>query len=158
MQHAKVVERFEEFLKGRNLKLTSQRRRLLDRVFATHEHFSAEQLYNWLRGEPGDPVSRATVYRTLSLLTEGGFLATLDAGRGELIYEHVLGHEHHDHILCLGCGRIEEFHDEVIEELQRRACEAKGFVLVSHDLRLRGYCKTCQRRQPASKAHDRTAT
>jgi Fur family ferric uptake transcriptional regulator len=143
VDQTEIVRRFEAFLRARDLKLTAQRRRILDRAFATHEHFSAEALYAWLRDEPGPAVSRATVYRTLALLQEGGFVEALDAGRGELVYEHVLGHQHHDHLLCLSCGRIEEFHDPRIEALQAQAARRKGFVLVDHDLRLRGYCKAC---------------
>src|SRR5690606_5436639 len=86
-----IVQRFELFLRSHDLKLTAQRRRILDRAFATHEHFSAEEMYGWLKAEPGPQVSRATVYRTLALLQEGGFVEGLDAGRGELVYEHVLG-------------------------------------------------------------------
>jgi len=138
-----IVQRFETFLRARELKLTAQRRRILDRAFETHEHFSADELYAWLKTEPGPHVSRATVYRTLALLQEGGFVEGLDAGRGELVYEHVLGHAHHDHLLCLDCGKIEEFHDDRIEALQVEAAAKKGFVLVAHDLRLRGYCRTC---------------
>jgi Fur family ferric uptake transcriptional regulator len=146
MKHDQIVKRFERFLRSRSLKLTAQRRRILRRAFATHEHFSAERLYGWLRQEEGPRVSRATVYRTLGLLLEGGFVEALDTGSGELVYEHVLGHHHHDHMLCVGCGRIEEFHDGRIEELQLEACRRKGFELVSHDLRLRGYCRACVRK------------
>ncbi len=147
-----IVQRFETFLRGRDLKLTAQRRRLLDRSFATHEHFSADDMYAWLKAEPGSRVSRATVYRTLALLQEGGFVEGLDAGRGELVYEHVLGHAHHDHLLCLTCGRITEFHDERIEALQEEAAAKKGFVLVSHDLRLRGYCRGCASKRAREEA------
>lgn len=138
---------FETFLRGRALKFTNQRERIFDRAFATHEHFTAETLYRWLEEEEGAPVSRATVYRTLSLLVEGRFLESLDAGRGELYYEHVLGHRHHDHLVCLGCGRIDEFYDERIEVLQREAAEKKGFELVDHDLRLLGYCRACSKKR-----------
>jgi Fur family transcriptional regulator, ferric uptake regulator len=151
MKQEQIVKRFERFLRSRSLKLTAQRRRIFDRAFDTHEHFSAERLYDWLRNEPGEKVSRATVYRTLSLLLEGGFVEALDAGRGELVYEHVLGHPHHDHMVCLDCGRIEEFHDERIEELQLEACRKKGFHLMGHDLRLRGYCRGCARKREARK-------
>lgn len=149
MNHDQIERRFERFLKSRSLKLTSQRKRIFERAFATHEHFSADTLYAWLREESGDKASRATVYRTLALLLEGGFVEALDAGTGELVYEHVLGHQHHDHMVCLGCGRIEEFQDERIEELQLEACRKKGFQLVNHDLRLRGYCRSCARKRGA---------
>ncbi len=156
MNHEQIVARFERFLRSHALKLTAQRRRILDRAFATHEHFSAEQLCAWMEAESGPRVSRATVYRTLALLQQGGFVEPLDAGRGELVYEHVLGHAHHDHLLCVDCGRIVEFHDERIEELQLEAARRKGFVLVSHDLVLRGYCRSCARgrRGPADRGPD----
>lgn len=146
-QHT-IRKNFERYLRGRSLKLTSQRGRIFDRAFETHEHFSAETLYRWMREEPGAAVSRATVYRTLGLLVEGGFIESLDAGRGELVYEHTLGHRHHDHMVCLDCGRIEEFHDGRIEELQQKAAARKGFRIVEHDHRLLGYCRGCTRNHP----------
>ncbi|MEX1024911.1 MAG: Fur family transcriptional regulator [Planctomycetota bacterium] len=143
MEHSKIQAAFEDFLRQHSLKLTAQRERIFERVFATHEHFSAETLYNWLREEDGPKVSRATVYRTVSLLEEGGFIEALDTGGGELLYEHVLGHRHHDHIVCIDCRRIEEFVDDRIEELQEQAAHSKGFHLVSHNLRLFGLCADC---------------
>jgi Fur family ferric uptake transcriptional regulator len=151
-----IQRAFEAFLRTRALKLTPQRRRIFERAFSTHEHFSAETLYGWMRAEEGSGVSRATVYRTLSLLVEGGFLETLDTKQGELLYEHVLGHRHHDHLVCLDCGRIEEFSDERIEEFQREAAARKGFRLHHHDLRLFGTCASCTRKRVRSGA-DRVA-
>jgi len=146
LKHALIVQRFEEYLRRNRLKLTPQRRRVFERAFATHEHFSAEQLYEWLRHEGGDArVSRATVYRTLDVLAKGGFVESLDTGRGELVYEHVLGHPHHDHMVCEACGRIEEFHDERIERLQLEAAEKKGFHVTGHVHRLTGLCRACAR-------------
>src|SRR5262245_53355144 len=147
VNQASIQRAFERFLKTRSLKLTAQRRRIFERVFATHDHFSAETLYGWMRAEQGSGVSRATVYRTLSLLVEGGFLETLDAGQGELLYEHVLGHRHHDHLVCIDCGRIEEFSDERIEAFQREAAARKGFKLLYHNLRLFGTCAACTKKR-----------
>jgi Fur family ferric uptake transcriptional regulator len=146
LKHDSIRKSFERFLRTRSLKLTPQRARIFERAFATHEHFSAEKLYEWMRGEQGPRVSRATVYRTLGLLQEGGFVESLDTGRGELVYEHILGHRHHDHMVCLSCGRIDEFHDERIEALQNEAGARKGFVIVSHSHRLVGYCRACARK------------
>lgn len=163
MNQNTIRKAFESFLRQRSLKLTPQRRLIFDRAFSTHEHFSAETLYHWLKEEDGAAVSRATVYRTLSLLVEGDFLESFDSGRGEQLYEHVLGHRHHDHIVCLDCGKIEEFFDERIEELQVEAARRKGFELASHSLRLFGYCKTCARKrkakgEPAPEAHGHSAS
>ena len=154
MKQDAIHQAFEDFLRRKSLKLTPQRDRIFNKAYATHEHFTAEMLYNWLREDAAGPrVSRATVYRTLALLVEGEFLDSLDTGQGELFYEHVLGHRHHDHMVCLDCGRIEEFLEEEIERLQREACERKGFTLVSHDLRLMGYCRACSRKREAAKGH-----
>ena len=150
MNHATIRKSFEEFLQDRSLKLTAQRERIFERAFATHDHFSADRLYAWLKEEDGAPVSRATVYRTLGLLVEGGFLESLDTGQGELVYEHVLGHRHHDHLVCVDCGRIEEFYDERIEELQEEASRRKGFRLLDHDLRLFGTCPACTRKRESA--------
>jgi Fur family ferric uptake transcriptional regulator len=152
VNQASIQRAFESFLRRRSLKLTPQRSRIFERAFATHEHFSAETLYDWLKGEPGPAVSRATVYRTLSLLVEGGFLESLDTGQGELLYEHVLGHRHHDHLVCIDCGRIEEFLDERIEGLQREAARRKGFRLHYHNLRLFGTCAACTRKREKKRA------
>lgn len=146
MKQESIRSAFEKFLRQQALKLTPQRRQIFERAFATHDHFSAETLYGWLKEEDGPSVSRATVYRTLALLVEGGFLESLDAGQGELLYEHVLGHRHHDHIVCVDCGRIEEFYDEDIERLQEEAARRKGFKLVGHNLRLFGTCAACTRK------------
>ena len=147
MNQASIQKAFERFLRTRSLKLTAQRRRIFERAFSTHEHFSAERLYGWMKGEDGPAVSRATVYRTLGLLVEGGFLESLDTGQGELLYEHVLGHRHHDHLVCIDCGKIEEFSDERIEEFQREAALRKGFQLHYHNLRLFGTCAACTRKR-----------
>ncbi len=160
MNQASILRAFRDYLRGEALKLTPQRKRIFERAFATHEHFTAETLFRWLGEEEGPAVSRATVYRTLNLLVAGGFLESLDAGQGELLYEHVMGHRHHDHIVCIECGKIEEFYDERIERLQEEACERKGFTLVSHTLRLSGYCRPCAKKrereggeQPSAAAH-----
>jgi Fur family ferric uptake transcriptional regulator len=157
MKQVEIRRAFESFLRERSLKLTPQRERIFDRAFSTHEHFTAEAMYTWLARQPGPRVSRATVYRTLSLLLEGEFMKSLDVGRGELVYEHVLGHGHHDHMVCLDCGRIEEFHDERIEELQLEAALKKGFELVKHDHRLIGYCRACAAKRKRSAAGARGA-
>ncbi len=148
MKHTTIVKRFEEYLRSSSLKLTPQRRRILDCVFGTHAHFTADELYGWLREQSGksEPrVSRATVYRTLDLLQRGGFIESLDTGSSELRYEHTLGHQHHDHMVCLECGRIEEFHEDRIEELQAAAARSKGFHIVRHMHRLSGVCRGCAR-------------
>ena len=147
-KHSTVVRRFEEYLRQNQLKLTPQRRRIFERAFSTRDHFSAEQMYEWLRdeGDEAPRVSRATVYRTLDVLAKGGFVESLDTGRGELVYENAFGQEHHDHMVCEACGRIEEFHDERIEALQLEAAAKKGFRVTGHVHRLTGVCRACAKK------------
>lgn len=145
MNQALIDKKFEAYLRSRSLKLTPQRRRIFERAFATHQHFSAERLYSWMGEEDGPRVSRATVYRTLALLEDGGFVESLDTGGGELVYEHILGHGHHDHLICVDCGRITEFREPQIETLQEQVALKKGFTLLSHSLRLMGRCAACSR-------------
>jgi len=138
-----ALDRFEGFLRRKGLRVTDQRREILSAAWATHEHFSAEQLYGWLR-DGGSKASRATVYRSLSLLVEGGFLSALDSGKGQMLYEHILGHSHHDHMICLKCGKILEFRCEEIEEMQHSVAAKHRFQLLQHTLTLEGYCAACQ--------------
>jgi Fur family ferric uptake transcriptional regulator len=138
-----ALKRFEAFLRHKGLRMTAQRRTVLNLAWGTHEHFTADQMDAWARSRDAS-VSRATVYRTLGLLAEGGFLATIDRGHGQTLYEHILGHSHHDHMLCLDCGRIIEFRCEEIEELQLQMAARHHFHIQRHTLRLEGLCARCQ--------------
>ena len=92
-------------------------------------------------------MSRATVYRTLTVLEDAGFVEGLDTGDGGRRFEHVLGHEHHDHMVCLDCGQILEFRDDELERRQELAAKRLGFRIQRHSLRLYGSCKDCSKRQ-----------
>lgn len=138
----RVEREFERFVRTKGLKLTSQRRRILKRVFATHRHFTAEEIHEAFR-RGRDEVSRATIYRTLSLLVEGGFLDMLELGGDTKRYEHILGREHHDHLMCVRCGAVIEFQEERIEELQEEVARKNGFRITSHSLRIFGECRKC---------------
>jgi Fur family ferric uptake transcriptional regulator len=145
-----IDERFERFLRNRGLRLTRQRAAILRTMYGTHRHITADQLFEMLASRPDSRslrISRATVYRTLSLLCEGGFVQALDLGRESgTLYEHTLGHEHHDHMVCLECGRIDEFSDERLERLQDEAVRRHGFRATSHRLNVFGACARCAER------------
>ena len=136
-------KKFDTFLRKQGLRVTEPRGEVIRLAWSTHDHFSADELHAW--SQQGQfPASRATVYRTLTLLVEGGFLAEFDAGQGRKLYEHILGHQHHDHLLCTQCGLIVEFRNDRIESLQEEVAEAHSFVLTSHRLTLEGLCLNCQ--------------
>ena len=138
----RIEREFEAFVRKKGLKLTSQRRRILKRVFSTNRHFTAEEIHEVFRRGRSD-VSRATVYRTLGLLVEGGFLDMLELGGDTKRYEHILDREHHDHLLCTRCGAVVEFQEPRIEVLQDEVARKNSFKITSHSLRIFGTCRKC---------------
>jgi len=145
-------EAFRIYLRQHALRFTPQRRAVLEEVYATHRHFDAEELFERLRAKQRN-VSRATVYRTLSHLVECNLIKEVLRCRGRAQYEHTLGHSHHDHLLCVECGKVIEFHDPTIEESQRRICEAFRFEPIEHRLGIRGICWACQKKKKGRRTH-----
>lgn len=133
---------FKNLLTQNGLKCTAQRKSIFEAVFSTHRHFDADGLVDILK-ERGNRISRATVYRTLDVLVKGQLVHALDLGESRKVYEHIAGHKHHDHLICVECGRTIEFDDSLIEQLQERVCESLKFRPQSHSLRIFGKCENC---------------
>lgn len=136
----------EQEMRRRGYRWTSQRLLVAKAAFGTHAHFTADELLAICQKEDRG-VSRATVYRTLGMLEESGFVEGLDTGEGGRRFEHTLGHDHHDHMVCTQCGRIIEFFDQELERRQTRSAEREGFQIKSHSLKLFGICRECQASQ-----------
>ncbi len=126
-----ITERFRAFLATRKLRMTREREELLAAMFEAPRHFEAEDLIRTLKSRDGR-VSRATVYRTLSLLEECGILRKSLFGRNRHFFESVVGRVHHDHLICIRTGKIIEFEDERIETLQKEIADRYGFRMVDH--------------------------
>jgi Fur family ferric uptake transcriptional regulator len=139
------LETFRKYLASEELKLTRQRAAILDGIFVTHGHFDADDLFFALR-KGGKRISKATVYRTLELLTAAGLIREVDVGKGHRAFEHIFGRSHHDHLICTSCGKMVEFDDPVVEELQNRVCRRFSFQGESHSLRILGRCASCRKR------------
>ncbi len=134
-------EKFIDFLERKNLRLTSQRQAIIETVFSTEEHFTAEQLLAWSR-ERDQSVSRATVYRTLPLLTESGLVREMDFGKDYKFYDpNYAEHPHHSHIICQDCEKIVEFESEKIERLENEISQRLGFSVKSQRLQITGTCQ-----------------
>src|SRR5881296_3407024 len=134
-------QKFMEFLDQKNLRLTSQRQAIIDSVFSTEEHFTAEQLLEWSRRRDRS-VSRATVYRTLPLLTESGFVREMDFGKDHKFYDpNYADHPHHSHIICQDCDKIVEFESKRIEKLESQISQRLGFAVKSQRLQISGTCE-----------------
>lgn len=141
--------KFSEFLRRAGMKMTRARREVLEEVFRSHDHFDADELYLRLK-ERQAGVSRATVYRTLILLVSGNLVRKMDLGEGRSIYEHILGHPHHDHLICVKCGRILEFHNPHMEEIQKEVCREFDFEMLSHTQQLYGICHVCRQKRKSA--------
>jgi Fur family ferric uptake transcriptional regulator len=133
-------QRFIEFLAKKNLRMTSQRQAIIDTVFGTDEHFTAEQLLEWSR-ERDQSVSRATVYRTLPLLTESGLVREMDFGKDYKFYDpNYADHPNHSHLICQDCDKIVEFESDKIALLERQISRELGFSIKSQRLQISATC------------------
>lgn len=140
------LERFQDYLDRRNLRMTPERRAVLEMILSREGHFDTEELLEFLR-RGGTPVSRATLYRTLDHLRTAGLVKMHRFGQGHALYEHVYGRSHHDHMVCNECDRVIEFVNENIERLQEAVCAAHGFTATSHVMEIFGVCAECRGRK-----------
>jgi Fur family ferric uptake transcriptional regulator len=126
-------------LKNIGLKATVPRLKILE-IFQTSEqrHLSAEDVYRILLSEHMD-IGLATVYRVLTQFEQAGLLSRNNFEAGKAIFELNEG-KHHDHLVCLDCGRVEEFYDAEIEQRQQNISRSRGFALQEHALSLYGSC------------------
>ena len=133
---------FEHEIRNTGLKVTEPRLKILS-VFEKSKarHLSAEDIHDTLKAK-SVMVGMATIYRALANFEKAGILnkSTFDDGRA--IYEINEG-PHHDHIVCVDCGNVEEFVDEEIEKKQKKIANQKGYSLKSHSLVLYGSCSQC---------------
>jgi len=138
----------------KGLRSTAQRRLVTELFFRANGHLSIDDLLARVRRK--DPrVGYATVYRTLKLLVECGLAAERQFGDGKTRFEIRDEAEHHDHLICLSCGRIVEFEEERIEILQEQIAERHGFVVSSHKHELYGVCADCQREDATTRSSAR---
>ena len=138
---SKKQETFAAFLHRRGLNLTPERKAVLQEVVAGQKHFQADELYLRLaRRKKSSPVSRATVFRTLKLLSESGLIRKVAFIDRHSHYEHTFGH---DHLICSKCGRIIEFTDQSLAQSLARVCKAKNFSPLSHKVEVVGLCSKC---------------
>lgn len=138
-----AAARFSRFLASHSLRLTRERRAILDEMLRVRGHFDADALLQHFRRK-GRPVSRATLYRTLARLVEAGLVHKIEMAKGQARYEVMVGRHHHDHMICLACGRIVEFESREIERLQEEICRRKGFTMTGHMHQIRGRCSACR--------------
>ena len=134
---------FIEYLQDKKLKVTPHRQLILE-TFLDHEgHRSVEDIYHVVR-EKDPRVGYTTVYRTMKILLESGLAREIDLADGITRYEHLYNHEHHDHMICMHCGRSIEFYNADIEAVQDAASEQLRFKVLDHKLQIYGLCQDCK--------------
>ncbi len=135
---------FDDFVKRKGLKHSEQRREILRTFLKTEKHLTPEELYMLVK-KKSPSIGFSTIYRTLKLLCECGLCRELKLEDGTVRYEHLYGHEHHDHLICVKCGKFVEVMNPEIERLQERLARKEGFVLQGHKLLMYGICRECNK-------------
>lgn len=140
--------KLKEALHQKGFRVTPQRQIILELMMNLNgRHLTADEVYSLAR-ERTDDISLATIYRTLELFVEMNLLRRFDSGDGVFRYEiDTSQSEHyHHHLICLECGKIIEFNDDLLDELESRIAE-KGFEIADHCLRFFGYCQDCKKKK-----------
>lgn len=133
----------KEQLKNAGLKVTLPRIKILKILEVSEQrHMSAEDIYQQLISA-GDDVGLATVYRVLTQFESAGLITRHNFEGDHAVYELDEG-EHHDHLVCVKCGLVEEFIDDVIEERQEAIAKRLDFKITDHSLNIYGLCQQCQ--------------
>ncbi|MBI2068270.1 MAG: transcriptional repressor [Deltaproteobacteria bacterium] len=140
----KKMEIYRHYLRTKHLKTTKQRDRIVEEFLRVHQHLTVEELLFRVRRQDAS-IGPATVYRALKLLIECGLASKREFGGGKARYEQGTD-RHHDHLICVGCGKIVEFENEEIEKLQIKVCKKNKFHLAHHKMELYGTCCQCQRK------------
>lgn len=143
-----MYENFKEILKSHGLKVTNQRVLLLE-ALSKHkgEHLTPEEIYEIVKEEHPE-IGLATVYRTIQLLCQLELVEKVVLVDGIVRYEMAergrgRAHHHH-HIICLDCGNVESFEDDLLENLESAIAKKTGFEIVNHEVKFYGYCNKCK--------------
>lgn len=138
-----LLHRLRTALKRRNLKNTSQREMIIAAMVENSGHLTPEEILNLtLKRYPNCKLGIATVYRALNFFEEEGIASSLSFGNDGKKFE-LCSKSHHDHLICTSCGKIVEFFNPKIEEIQSEVARENGFELLGHEMQLLGVCASC---------------
>lgn len=139
---------FKKLLKDNGLKVTTQRVLVLEAIASNPgKHLTAEEIYELVKVDYSE-IGLATVYRTIQMLTELHLVDRIHLDDGYVRYE--MGNtstdttkHHHHHLICLSCGKVISFEDDLLEELEKKITDKEGFHIIDHEVKLYGHCKEC---------------
>jgi Fe2+ or Zn2+ uptake regulation protein len=147
----KGFARFEDYLREHGLKLTRARENVFREILSSPGvHPNAEEIHRRLRAKK-KPVGLATIYRTLNLLVRAGLVTAIDLGESHSHFEPDWNRISHGHLICLSCGRVQEFSHAEIQAAINKIGEEKGYLLDKFSIQVFGFCNDCtaKRRQAA---------
>jgi Fur family ferric uptake transcriptional regulator len=145
-----LMDAFRRHLQDRGLPVTQQREAIATAVFFAERHVSVGEIEQVLQRQ-GEHVGKATVYRTLELLQSAGLIQEHDFGEGFKRYEPLAARGYHEHLICLRCGRVEEFASDRFERMSTLIADEHGFRHHHHRWEIYGVCPECQRRDPTAR-------
>lgn len=138
---AAIQEKLDAFIRSKRLRKTPQRDAIVEEIFRSDEHFTSDELYERIKNHPARP-SRATVYRTLSLLAEGDLIHEIDLGGSEKTYDpNFHDRPSHNHLICIDCGKVVEFEDTHLDTLNDCLTRRLGFRPARQSLRIEACCE-----------------
>jgi len=136
-----IATRLQQFIHSKGLRNTPQRDSIVETIFSSDEHFTADDLWEKIR-KTQSRTSRATIYRTLSLLVEAGLLHEIDLGDDQKTYDpNFIDSPAHNHLVCIDCGKIIEFEDTNIQLLNDCAARRLGFRPSKQSLKIEACCE-----------------
>jgi len=143
--------KFAQFVVHQGLRHTDQRDQVLGVFLGTEKHVTVQELYDLVR-KKDKGIGYATVARTVKLMCDSGICRQVDFGDGSLRYEHKYGHEHHDHLICLKCGKFEEIYSPKLERIQMELVKKHGYIQENHKLDIFGLCPRCAKKHIRKKS------
>ena len=143
MKSAKTI--FRDYLKNNDMLASVQREQILEIFLKTEKHPTINDLYNLVR-KKYPKIGLATIYRAMKVICDAGLARETDFGGSIRRFEHKYKHQHHDHLVCLKCGRIIEIMSPGIEKLQESLAKRHKFTAVRHRLEIFGTCRSCKRK------------
>ncbi len=140
---SEIIKDFKNFIKKKGLKYTSEREEILKEILKSKNHFDVDELYMKLK-KRGSKVSKASVYRTIPLLIEAGYIQEVYKQDARSYYELTLDKIPHIHFICIKCKKVEEIVDEALVEIIHKEAEERDYTPLTYHLEIFGICKSCK--------------
>ncbi|MFC1576818.1 Fur family transcriptional regulator [Candidatus Omnitrophota bacterium] len=135
---------FKSHCRERGMRYTPEREMIINEIYRKDGHFDIDELFMRIRSRhPKIKLAKGSIYRTLPFLIDAGLVRRSLSDARHACYEHTLGHSHHDHLKCVGCGRIFEFSEDRIDKAQKEVCDKFKFKMLWHVHVVSGYCMRC---------------